>query len=80
MITKAIFTLPNAPAGDVTVNARYVFTNGKHVRNVDDGKLVEPILCGYYGCTVEWIDDAPTVSAEEPVAPTLAKTQTAKAK
>lgn len=80
MITKAIFTLPNAKPGEVLVNSRYVFTDGKHVRNVDDGKLVAPILCGYYGCSVEWVDDTPAVIPDAPVAPTLAKAQTSKAK
>lgn len=80
MITQAIFTLPNAEPGEVLVNSRYVFTDGKHVRNADDGKLVEPILCGFYGCTVEWIDDTPVIDAQKPAAPTLAKTQTSKVK
>lgn len=80
MITKAIFTLPNAEPGEILVNNRYVFTDGKHVRSVDDGKLLEPVLCAYYGCTVEWIDDTPVTTPDEPVAPTLAKAQTSKAK
>ncbi len=80
MITQAIFTMPNAQPGEVLVNNRYVFTDGKHVRNADDGKLLEPVLCAYYGCSVEWVDDTPVVDAVEPEAPTLAKTQTSKAK
>ncbi len=78
---QAVFTLPNAEAGVVVVNDRYVFTDGEHVRNADDGKMVEPILCAYYGCTIEWVDDAPVAeSTGEAPTPTLAKDQTSKAK
>lgn len=78
---QAVFTLPNAEPGTVVVNERYLFTDGKHVRDVDDGKLLEPVLCAYYGCTLEWVDDAPVAeSTGEAPTPTLAKAQTAKAK
>jgi hypothetical protein len=78
---QAVFTLPNAGPDPVVVNERYLFTDGKHVRNEDDGKLLEPVLCAYYGCTLEWVDDTPVVEATGEVAvPTLAKAQTSKAK
>lgn len=78
---QAVFTLPNAEPGNVVVNERYVFTDGKHVRNEDDGKLLEPVLCAYYGCTLEWVDDTPVVEAAGGTpTPTLAKAQTSKAK
>lgn len=80
MTKQAVFTLPGAKSGKVLINDRYLFTDGKHIRNADDGRMIEPILCAYYGCTLEWVDDSPVITPGETPAPTLAKVQTSKAK
>lgn len=80
-MSRSVFTLPDAPAGRVVINNRYEFVDGKHERTVEEGRLLEPVLVAYYGCTVEYIEDAPAaVQGEGPAAPTLAKAETAKAK
>ena len=78
----ATFKLANAPEGEVLINERYLFKDGTHVRDEADGKLIEPILVGYYGCTLEWSDDTPLVESSDvdPPAPTLAKVETLKVK
>lgn len=77
MAKIARFKLTGEQEGLTTViNGRYEFKDGVHERNEDDGKLLENILCGYYGCTLEWVDDTPAVAADSNAAPSLAKSET----
>ena len=77
MAKIARFKLTGEQEGLTTViNGRYEFKDGVHERNEDDGKLLENILCGYYGCTLEWVDDSPVVAADSNAAPSLAKSET----
>lgn len=77
MAKIARFKLTGEQEGLTTViNGRYEFKDGVHERNEDDGKLLENILCGYYGCTLEWVDDTPAVATDSNAAPSLAKSET----
>ena len=77
MTKIARFKLTGEQAGQsLVINGRYEFKDGVHERNEDDGKLLENILCGYYGCTLEWVDDTPAVAADSNAAPSLAKSET----
>ena len=77
MAKIARFKLTGEQAGQsLVINDRYEFKDGVHERNEDDGKLLENILCGYYGCTLEWVDDTPAVAADSNAAPSLAKSET----
>jgi len=76
MIRTATFTLTNAPKGPVTINNRYVFVDGVLVCNESDGRLLEPVLCAYYGCKLTWTDDTPMLDSDQVEKPSLAKTQT----
>ena len=60
----------------LVINGRYQFNDGVHERNEDDGKLLENILCGYYGCTLEWVDDTPAAATDSNTPPSLAKSET----
>lgn len=77
MAKIARFKLTGEQEGQTTVvNGRYAFKDGVHERNEDDGRLLENILCGYYGCTLEWVDDTPAVATDSNAAPSLAKSET----
>ena len=77
MAKIARFKLTGEQEGLTTViNGRYEFKDGVHERNEDDGKLLENILCGYYGCTLEWVDDTLAVAADSNATPSLAKSET----
>ena len=77
MAKIARFKLTGEQEGQTTVvNGRYQFNDGVHERNEDDGKLLENILCGYYGCTLEWVDDTPAAATDSNAAPSLAKSET----
>ena len=77
MAKIARFKLTGEQEGLTTViNGRYEFKDGVHERNEDDGKLLENILCGYYGCTLEWVNDTPAVATDSNAAPSLAKSET----
>lgn len=80
MAKYAVFTLPGKPPEKVTVNNRYEFVNGKMIRNESDGVLLEPVLCAYYGCTLTWESDTPPQTSTSEVKPTLAKSETVRAK
>ena len=77
MAKIARFKLTGEQEGQTTViNGRYQFNDGVHERNEDDGKLLENILCGYYGCTLEWVDDTPAAATDSNATPSLAKSET----
>lgn len=77
MAKIARFKLTGEQAGQsLVINGRYEFKDGVHERNEDDGKLLENILCGYYGCELEWVDDTPVSTRDANAAPSLAKTET----
>ena len=77
MAKIARFKLTGEQAGQsLVINDRYEFKDGVHERNEDDGKLLENILCGYYGCELEWVDDTPVSTQDANAAPSLAKTET----
>lgn len=77
MAKIARFKLTGEQAGQsLVINDRYEFKDGVHERNEDDGKLLENILCSYYGCELEWVDDTPAVAADSNAAPSLAKSET----
>lgn len=62
------FTVHGDNAGKtVIINDRYKFTDGVLVCEESVGILIEPILCGYFGCTSETIKEK---AAEKPVAET----------
>lgn len=79
----AIFTLPGSredypgEGPNVVINNRYVFVEGELTATEEDGVKLEPILCGYYGCRLDWRDDTPVVEFGENN-PTLAKSSTSK--
>ena len=77
MAKIARFKLTGEQEGQTTVvNGRYAFKDGVHERNEDDGKLLENILCVYYSCTLEWVDDTPAAATDSNAAPSLAKSET----
>lgn len=77
MAKIARFKLTGEQAGqDVVINDRYVFKNGVHERNENDGNLLENILCGYYACELEWVDDTIVSAQDANATPSLAKTET----
>lgn len=77
MAKIARFKLTGEQAGQsLVINGCYEFKDGVHERNEDDGKLLENILCGFYACELEWVDDTPVVNKESDAAPSLAKAET----
>jgi hypothetical protein len=77
MAKIARFKLTGEQEGQTTIiNGRYQFNEGVHERNEDDGKLVEIILCNYYGCILEWVDDTPAAVTDSNAEPSLAKSET----
>lgn len=77
MAKIARFKLTGEQKGqDAVINGRYVFEDGVHERNEEDGKLLENILCVYYGCELEWVDDTPVSAQNTSATPSLAKTET----
>ncbi len=77
MTKRYIFTPPEQ-LKDAPVIGGYHFHDGQHVRNEFDGPLVEPMLCGYYACKLEVIDDTPEQTIE-PDSGSLAKSNTSAA-
>lgn len=51
----AVFTLPDvAKNKNIHLNDKYQFVDGQFRTTEQDAGLVEPILCGYYGCKMTW--------------------------
>lgn len=58
----------------VLINNRYDFVDGELTVSKNDATLIEPILCGYYGCVLEDTDEAEEI--KEPASTSLEKTVT----
>ena len=69
------FKLTGGSAGaTVLINNRYDFVDGELTVSKNDATLIEPILCGYYGCVLEDTDEAEEI--KEPASTSLEKTVT----
>ena len=69
------FKLTGDSAGaTVLINNRYDFVDGELSVSKHDAQLLEPILCGYYGCVLEDSDEAEEI--KEPASTSLEKTVT----
>ena len=69
------FKLTGDSAGaTVLINNRYDFVDGELTVSKNDATLIEPILCGYYGCVLEDTDEAEEI--KEPASTSLEKTVT----
>ena len=69
------FKLTGDNAGaTVLINNRYDFVDGELTVSKNDATLIEPILCGYYGCVLEDTDEAEEI--KEPASNSLGKTVT----
>lgn len=71
------FILPGDVQGTKVINDRYVFEDGVMIVPKAHVPLLEPILCAYYGCTVEE-DEAPTTDPVDPPSTSLDKAVTTK--
>ena len=69
------FKLTGHNAGaTVLINNRYDFVDGELTVSKNDATLIEPILCGYYGCVLEDTDEAEEI--KEPASTSLEKSVT----
>lgn len=69
------FKLTGDTAGaTMSINDRYHFVDGELTVSKHDAQLLEPILCGYYGCVLEDTDVVEEV--KEPASTSLEKTVT----